>query len=41
MIKSRGDWNEDCVKMEAEQEVVLSYSGGSVKDSGTTGSGTL
>ena len=39
MIKSQGDWNEDCVEMDGGKEVVLSYSGGSVKDSGTIGSG--
>ena len=40
MIKSQGDWNEDCAKMGGGKEVTLSYSGGSVRDSGTIGSGT-
>ena len=39
LIKSRGDWDEDCVDMENGQDVVFSNSGGSVKDSGATGSG--
>ena len=39
MVKPRGDWNGDCVEMEDGEEVVLSYSGGSTKDSGTIGSG--
>ena len=39
MIKSQGDWNGDCAEMDGGKEVVLSYSGGPVKDSGTIGSG--
>ena len=39
MIKSQGDWSGDCAEMDGGREVVLSYSGGSVKDSGTIGSG--
>ena len=39
MIKSQGDWSEDCAEMDGGKEVVLSYSGGSVKQSGTIGSG--
>ena len=39
MIKSQGNWSEDCVEIDGGKEVVLSYSDGSVKDSGTIGSG--
>ena len=39
MINSQEDWSEDCVEMDGGKEVVLSYSKGSVKESGTTGSG--
>ena len=39
MIKSQRDWNKDCVEMDDGKEVVLSYSDGSVKYSGTIGSG--
>ena len=35
MIKSQGCWNEDCVEICGGKEVVVSYSDGSVKDSGT------
>ena len=31
MIKPQGDWNEDCAEMDDGKEVVLYYSGGSVK----------
>ena len=39
LSKLRGDWDEDCVGIGNGQGVALSYSGGSVKDSGTIGSG--
>ena len=39
MVKSQGDWGEDCVEVDGGREVVLSYSDGSVKESGTIGSG--
>ena len=39
MVTSQGDWDEGCVIMGNEQGVVPSYSGGSLKDSGTIGSG--
>ena len=39
MITSQRDWSEDCVEMNGRKEVVLSYFGGSVKDSGAIGSG--
>ena len=39
MTRPKGDWGEDCAEMGGGKEVVLSYSGGSVKDSGTIGSG--
>ena len=39
MINSQGDWNENCVEMDGGKEVVLSYSDGSVKESGTIGPG--
>ena len=39
MTVSQGAWNKDCAETDDGQEVVLSYSGGLVKDSGTIGSG--
>ena len=39
MVKSQGDWSDDCVETEDGRQVVLSYSDGSVKYCGTTGSG--
>ena len=39
MINSQGDWNENCVEMDGGKEVALSYSGGSVKESGAIASG--
>ena len=36
---SRGAWDKGCVQTEGGQGVVLSYSDGSVEDSGTIGSG--
>ena len=39
MIESQENWSEGCVEMGGGKEVVLSYSDGSVKESGTTGSG--
>ena len=34
-----GDWDDKCAKRVEEEDVVLSYSGGSVKEAGTFGSG--
>ena len=39
MTVSQGAWDKGCVETEGGQEVVLSYSDGSVKDSGTIESG--
>ena len=39
LIDSRGVWKENCVEKEDGLDTVLSYSAGSVKDSGRTGSG--
>ena len=39
MLASHGGWSEDCAEVEGDTEAVLSYSGGSVKDCGTVGSG--
>ena len=38
-INSQGGWSENCVEMHGGKEVVISYSGGSVKESGAIGSG--
>ena len=39
MTKSQGNWSDECAETEDGQEVVLTYSDGSVKESGTIGSG--
>ena len=39
VVKSQGNWSDECVETEGGEEVVLTYPDGSVKESGTTGSG--
>ena len=39
LTDSKGTWDEKCVEKEDRQDTVLSYSDGSVKNSGTAGSG--
>ena len=39
LVTSEGGWDNDCVERVHGKDVVISYSGGSVKESGEFGSG--
>ena len=39
IIKSQGNWSEECAETEDGREVVLTYPDDSVKESGAIGSG--